>query len=176
MGKSIAEKKHFKAFYGLTKDILNDDRFQSLKQLPHHGNKDGRYEHCVAVAYYAYCITHKLGWDDVSTARGGLLHDYFFEDWRKAEHHEKGIDRIKNCHGMAHPKKALKNAEKDYDLNEVEANMILRHMFPLTITPPKFKESWVVSLVDKGVAIEEIVRSHTPRKVYLRHRGEAFAQ
>lgn len=170
MRKSITERSHFKDFYRLTKDILTDDKFKRLKELPHHGNADGRYEHCVAVAYYAYVITNKLGWDDVSTARGGLLHDYFFEDWRKVERHEKGIDRIKNCHGMAHPKKALKNASADYDLNAVESNMILRHMFPLTITPPKYKESWVISIVDKGVAVEELVRSHTPRKVYLRHR------
>ena len=97
--------------------------------------------------------------DSLSTARGALLHDYYFEDWRKVEHNEHGIDRIRNMHAVAHPKRALKNAEKDYHLNKKEENMILRHMFPVTVTPPKYAESWIVSLVDKGVATCEFVHS-----------------
>ncbi len=30
--------------------------------------------------------------------------------------------------------------------------MILRHMFPLTITPPKYGESWIVSAISNSIA------------------------
>lgn len=157
--KSIREKKYFNQFYSITSDIINDSKFQTLKQQRHHGNELGRYAHCVRVAYYAYVIARKMHLDSLSTARGALLHDYYFEDWRKVEHNEHGIDRIRNMHAVAHPKRALKNAEKDYQLNKKEENMILRHMFPVTVTPPKYAESWIVSLVDKGVATCEFVHS-----------------
>ena len=34
-------------------------------------------------------------------------------------------------------------------MNKTIENIILRHMFPLNITPPKCKESWIVSIMDK---------------------------
>lgn len=166
----ITDRKQFDDFYNITADILTSQHFQSLKSEPHHGNSSGRFEHCLSVAYYSFVISKKLGLDFKSAARGGLLHDYFFDNWREVKNAGKGLDRIRQCHGMAHPRKALKNARTDYELNDREENMILRHMFPLTITPPKYGESWIVSLVDKGVAIGELARAHTPRKIALRRR------
>jgi uncharacterized protein len=168
----IQEKKCFHQFYSLTADIINSSKFQTLKNQRHHGNELGRFAHCVRVAYYAYVITKKLHLDSTSTARGALLHDYYFEDWRKIEHHEKGLDRIRNMHAVAHPKRALKNAEADYHLNKKEENMILRHMFPVTITPPRYAESWIVSLVDKGVAAYEFAQSF--RRTQFHHASQAM--
>ena len=35
--------------------------------------------------------------------------------------------------------------------------MILRHMWPVTIVPPKYKEGFVLTLADKWCATKEIV-------------------
>ena len=74
-------------------------------------------------------------------------------------------------HGRYHPGAALKNAEQDFDLSDRERDIIKKHMFPLTLTPPAFKESFLVSLVDKGCSVYEIFA----RKAYKnRQIREAF--
>lgn len=80
--------------------------------------------------------------------RGALLHDYFLYDWHtKHEGH--------SLHGFFHPGRALKNAERDFSLSPTERNMIKTHMFPLTLPPPKCKESWILVVADKVCAIKE---------------------
>ena len=82
---------------------------------------------------------------------GALLHDYFLYDWHKER---KG----KHIHGFTHPAEALKNASEDFELNAVEADIIRKHMFPLNLKPPKYKESALVCLADKLSALEETIR------------------
>jgi uncharacterized protein len=89
-----------------------------------------------------------LGWDHRAAARGGLLHDLFLYDWRTTT-----LDRGR--HGFVHPRLALENASRIYSLNELEKDIIMKHMFPLTLQPPKYKESLVVCMVDKFCAVEE---------------------
>ena len=43
------------------------------------------------------------------------------------------------------------------DISPKEENIILRHMFPLTPVPPKYKEGWVVTLCDKYCATRELL-------------------
>lgn len=78
---------------------------------------------------------------------GALLHDYFLYDW----HDGKG----RHFHGFTHPECAFRNAEKDYTLSPRVKNIIIRHMFPLTIIPPTCTEAWIVCIADKICAIEE---------------------
>ena len=68
-------------------------------------------------------------------------------------------------HGRIHPKIALFNARKDYDINELEADIIARHMFPLTFTPPKYKESIIVCLVDKVLSTYEVFSKNAYAKI-----------
>ncbi len=56
---------------------------------------------------------------------GALLHDYFLYDW----HDGKG----RHFHGFTHPECAFRNAERDYTLSPAVKNIIIRHMFPLTL-------------------------------------------
>ena len=79
---------------------------------------------------------------------GALLHDYFLYDWH-AKH------EVHSLHGLFHPGRALKNAERDFSLSPTERNMIKTHMFPLTLPPPKCKESWILVVADKVCAIKE---------------------
>ena len=46
----------------------------------------------------------------------------------------------------------------EYDLNMIEENVIVSHMYPMGKNRPNCKESWLVSLVDKYVAIYECAR------------------
>ena len=55
-----------------------------------------------------------------------------------------------------HPKYALKNATDNFYLTDLERDIIVSHMFPVSVKPPKYAESWVVNLVDDVVAIAEV--------------------
>lgn len=164
----IDKRKYGKEYLEIVADIIEHPKFQKLRSIDHHGN--GLYAHSVAVGYNSYRIAKKLGLDYVSVARGALLHDFFFQSWHNKEKTGKGFDRIKEMHGFSHPKIALENARKYFDINDKEADMIVKHMFPLTIVPPRHRESWVVTTVDKGVAIKEMFCEHTPRKLYYKMR------
>ncbi|MGL4607731.1 MAG: HDIG domain-containing metalloprotein [Eubacteriaceae bacterium] len=155
--------KHFREFEIIVSDILENSEFQKLKEIDHHGN--GLYDHSVAVGYNAYRVAKTLGMDYEAVARGALLHDFFVEPWKGKEKQEKGWRRIKEMHGFSHPKTALENAKKHFEIDEKQADMIVKHMFPLTLSPPKYLGSWVVTAVDKVVATREmIVESNRPMR------------
>ena len=40
-------------------------------------------------------------------------------------------------------------------MSELEEDIILCHMFPVTIRPPKYLESWLVDMIDDAVALYE---------------------
>ena len=111
------------------------------------------YEHSVNVAYKSLLLAEnfRLPVDKQSLVRGALLHDYFLYDW----HEKDGGHRL---HGFFHAERALHNARRDFNLNFIERDIIRKHMFPLNITPPKFRESWIVTWADKLCAAEETTR------------------
>ena len=57
---------------------------------------------------------------------------------------------------LNHPKYALNNASKYFKLTELEQDIIVSHMFPISAKLPKYAEGWVVNLVDDAVAIAEV--------------------
>ncbi len=137
-------------FYKIVGDILGNEEFLKLKNFFHHNGSI--YEHAIDVSYYAYKISRYLGLDYYSAARGGLLHDFFLYDWRN--HDSPDLDK-KKSHGIWHSKIALKNAEKEFTLNAIERDIVLKHMWPLTLVPPLYRESFVVSFVDKYLSSRE---------------------
>lgn len=92
--------------------------------------------------------------------RGALLHDYFLYDW-----HIKDPNR--KAHGFSHAAAALQNAERDFALNAVERDVIARHMFPLNLTPPRYRESILVCIADKICAVYETFSIPIPKHVLL---------
>ena len=52
---------------------------------------------------------------------------------------------------------ALENAERDYELNDIERDMIKKHMFPLNPAPPKYIETVILCIADKICAFKETV-------------------
>jgi len=134
-------------FGNIIKDISNNETVQSLRCFKHHYGSN-RYEHCISVAYTSYKICKALGLDHVSAARAGVLHDLFLYDCEDPETRPKK-------HISEHPKVALDNAEKLFILNDIEKDIILKHMWPVTFSSPRYLETLVVTFVDKYCAIKE---------------------
>ncbi len=133
------------------KFLEKNTRFALNKNFIQHGTTS-IYDHVISVAWEAIVICEKfnLKVDYDSLIRGALLHDYFLYDWHKPH-------KYKYIHGFTHPYEAYKNASCELDLNRVERDIIIKHMFPLTIIPPKYLETWVVSFADKIVSVRESV-------------------
>jgi len=105
----------------------------------------------LTVAFYSYQFAYKQNLDWESTIRGALLHDFFLYKFKKCFSLRIITDSIK--HAIIHPKIAFDNAVKFFDLNKKEENIIKGHMFPFGF--PKSKEAWIVSFVDKYIAVFE---------------------
>ena len=94
---------------------------------------------------------NKAGLDVRATVRAAILHDLFYYDW-----HDPAMWH--RPHGYKHPRFALENARVlNPDITPKEENIILRHMFPLTVVPPKYREGWVVTMCDKYCATKELL-------------------
>lgn len=130
-------------------DILENETFQLMQNYIQHGTTTC-LQHCIAVSYHSYCTCLAYGLNARETARAGLLHDLFLYDWHSYKR-QKG----ERLHGFSHPRKALENACKEFNLTPLEQEIILRHMWPLTLRPPKSKEAYVVIYHDKMCSMRE---------------------
>ena len=143
-------------YYSIVREIINNKTVQEMKKYRQHYNTN-TFEHCFNVSFMSYKVCKKLHLDYKSTARATMVHDLFLYDWRgglKAE-------RFRDLHAFAHPKIALKNAEKLFTLNKKEKDIIVKHMWPVTLFHiPKYLESFIVTLVDKHSALYETAKHY----------------
>lgn len=139
-------------FKAVLNEFINSPAVQQMQDYTQHGHTSC-LDHSLLVAYYSYYVAKRLhlSTDYKSIIRGALLHDFFLYDW-----HEKG--ERKGLHGFTHPKVALSNAEKHFSLNDREREIIAKHMWPLTLRLPHYKETYIVSFADKYCSIIEILR------------------
>lgn len=137
-------------YLSLVHDLLEKEEVQYMKNTIQHSNIT-TFEHVMSVSYMSYELCKKLNWDYRAAARAGLLHDLVYYDWHTP-------DPSHRLHGYRHPGFALKNASEITELSELEKNIIYRHMWPLTPIPPRYKEAWVITLVDKCCACREIIK------------------
>ena len=135
-------------YMDIVKDIIENEMVQEMKQYRQHFNVSC-FDHCLYVSYnlYLLCKKHKL--DYASAARAGLVHDLFLYDWRKRQEGRKGL------HAYTHPRTAYENAKKIFDLNKKEKDIILKHMWPVTLGIPRYKETFLMTYVDKYFAYSE---------------------
>lgn len=138
-------------FFSIINDLIKDASVQEMKIYNQHAGTSC-YKHCIQVAYYTYIICKKLNLDYVSATRGAMLHDLFLYDWHN---HIREDKTWKNMHAFIHPKIALKNATKIFNLNSIEKDVIVNHMWPVTIKIPHYKETVVVTFADKYSACAE---------------------
>lgn len=136
-------------FMKIAGPLINNKEFQTMKHIKHHD--ESVYDHVMNVAYQSYKIAYKAGLDWEATIRGALLHDFYLYKFDKRFRLRLPLDALN--HAVMHPVRALENASRHFELNELERDIIVRHMFPVRI--PRFKESWIVSMVDKHLAVQE---------------------
>lgn len=134
--------------------IVGNELMQKSKTFVQHGNVSV-FTHSMAVAQYSIRLAEFLHikYDFNALARGALLHDFFLYDWHKINNVGDGL------HGFAHPKTAVKNAEKVFSISKKEHDIIRKHMWPLTLfNIPTCRESWLVCAVDKYCSTLETLK------------------
>ncbi len=147
----IIQKSSYAEFFCIIKDLIKNETVQKMKIFNQHANVSC-YKHCMQVAYYTYIVCKKLNLDYISATRGAMLHDLFLYDWHT---HIMESKKFTSMHAFSHPKKALKNATEIFNLNKIEQDVILNHMWPVTIKIPHYKETFIVTLADKFSAMKE---------------------
>lgn len=147
---TIESSEKASEYYEIVKDILHSDIVKEMKQFKHHYSTTC-FQHSLNVSYYNYIVCKKLGLNYRQAARAGLLHDLFLYDWR-VEKRKKG----ELPHGFTHPKRALENAKAHFELDKREEDIIIKHMWPLTVKLPKYPESYVIVMMDKYSAVVEL--------------------
>jgi uncharacterized protein len=125
-------------FISIASDLFVKEDVSRLKDCNHHFGKT-RLDHVLQVSWMAYRMSRLLSLDGRATIRGALLHDLFYYDW---------LREGPRFHGFRHPGIALKNAEMVTELSVVERDIIKKHMWPLTVIPPRYPESWAVCISD----------------------------
>jgi uncharacterized protein len=125
-------------FIDTARPLLELPEVAKLSQYNHHRGKT-RLEHVKEVAYLSFLWGKRLSLDSEAIVRGALLHDLFYYDW---------LHEGPRLHGFRHHNIALRNAREITLLTKKEEDIIKKHMWPLTVVPPRYMESLVVSLVD----------------------------
>lgn len=143
-------------FWPMLRQTLANSSLSSTRAYIQHGSTSC-YLHSVAVAWYSLRIARalRLHARERELVRGALLHDYFLYDWHVRDAHHR-------WHGFHHPATALRNASREFTLTARERDIIRRHMFPLTLVPPRCRESALVCLVDKGCSLYETFHGRYP--------------
>ncbi len=146
-------------FHALWHELEKAASLSRLKAQRHHIHSNV-YDHSKKVAYLLY-RHHKRFHSKAELRellRGAMLHDYYLYD----RNHRTSPHRL---HGIVHPRYALKNALRHHpELSPMERDMIRRHMFPLTIIPPKTTGGWLICFYDKLAAVDDFFRGKREKK------------
>ena len=151
-------------FQNIINELITNDTVQQMKNYIQH-YETTCFEHCYVAAYYCYLICKKYNLDYRSATRAAMLHDLFLYDWR-VKNGRKGL------HAFTHGKLACKNACELFDLNDKEKDIIIKHMWPVTIAFPKSIEGFILTFVDKYCAVSEsleVVKSRLFMKKAFRY-------
>lgn len=135
-------------FLEIIEDLITNETVQQMKNYRQH-YETSCFDHCYLAAYYCYLICKKYNLDYRSATRAAMLHDLFLYDWRVRQPDRKGL------HAFTHGKTACDNACRLFDLNEKEKDIILKHMWPVTISFPNSIEGFILTFVDKYCAMSE---------------------
>ncbi|MCM1168152.1 MAG: HAD family hydrolase [Lachnospiraceae bacterium] len=152
MFRAVLSKKDLSKqdeYYACVRDILDSREVLSLGAFRHHCGTT-RLQHSLNVSYYNFLLCRFFKLNAKSAARAGLLHDLFFYDRRT---HEK----IANSHPAEHANIAFYNASQMFPISELEGDMIINHMWPMTKHLPRHRETFMITLVDKFCAVAEVM-------------------
>jgi len=147
-------------FMDILRPLIENPLVQRLAYYTHHGNKT-RFDHSMEVAWHSFLLSKRFSLDCDATVRGALLHDLFFYDW---------LREGPRLHGFRHPWISLKNAREVTTLSKTEEDIIRKHMWPLTVIPPRYMESWIVCLVDTFCSLKDY-GTYTSKKLKVWNQG-----
>lgn len=152
--------KYIKEFNEVIADLILNPFVQSMDRMEQHSKNVTLLAHLVYTSYISYIICKRLGLNENDAARGALLHDFRTED-------TKSITKI-----FTHSKLALKEANEHFELTKHEQDIIKKHMWPATpFLFPRYKESFIVSLVDKYCATMELLGLYKKTKTTIELDG-----
>lgn len=137
-----------KYFISIISDMIENNTVKQMNDFKQH-YETTCFEHCLVASYYCYLLCKKFNLDYIPCSRAAMVRDLFLYDWRKRQNGRKGL------HAFTHPQTAYDNASKLFNLNEKEKDIIVKHMWPVTLALPKYKESYILTLVDKYCALNE---------------------
>lgn len=137
-------------FHSCIEDLLEEDNVMELVNFSQHLNTT-RLQHSINVSYYTFLWCKKLGLSYYEGARAGLLHDLYLYNWKNKE------QPIKGRHSVVHPQVALVTAKEIVEVTPIMEDAIVKHMWPMSMQIPKYKESWILTAADKYCAISEIL-------------------
>jgi len=154
-----------KKYNSIVKDIIRNPDVKKMADIEHHGIS--RLEHSLKVSYRSYKIAKRLHLDYVSVARGGLLHDFYLEGNERNKAH-------KFTDTFIHPHKALSTTKNIFRINSIEENIIISHMFPIYLKMPRYKESFLVNIVDKIIGSREMFNEYKSKTYYYLNYSYLF--
>ncbi len=156
-----SERVYIDAFLEYTSDLLRNPLVQGMTQYHHHRAIDTHY-HSMFVAYRVLklCTLLNVTQDRREIVRAALLHDFYLYEWYTEKHDENHI--------YYHPKESVRNIEAHFGaLTPMQRNMILSHMFPLSVEKPHCVGAWLLTAADKQCASEDYLHvSHRFRPIY----------
>lgn len=142
-------------------NILENNEFKQIETIKHHNTT--RMDHSLKVSYYSYKVAKTLNLDYIETARAGLLHDFYINEIRKCTNIKDKVLLFSS----KHPKEAVINSKRNFELTDKEIDIIESHMFPMNNKIPKYSESWIVSIVDKILSFGEFYKKFSHKFAYL---------
>ena len=158
----------FESWFEIVENILRNDEFQRRKLFIHHHNLSV-WDHSILVSFRAYVMAGIFHADQRVCAIAGLLHDFYPLAWQYNEDlakldDGKYMERLKRKeplfkkHGFTHGEEAAQNYVKYFpELEDKKiTDCIRKHMFPLTIKPPRYLEGLIITLVDKANSVHEL--------------------
>lgn len=165
---SIVLHPLFDKWLSIVEEILLNDEFQKRKLFKHHHNMSV-WDHSILVSFNSFLVGRYFNADARVCAIAGLLHDFYSQAWLSSPELEtledgKYTQELKKkktlfkMHGFTHAKDASENYVKYFPEleNKRITNSIKRHMFPLNIIPPRYKEGFIITAIDKWNSVHEL--------------------
>ena len=147
--KSVQEIAHELAMLHELKSFV-DGAFQT------HHHRTTVLDHSIHVAEFSSSIATVLENIGICISRKELIRGALLHDIGIVGNRNKGKKILGHCLIVFHPIESLRIAKASVpDLTTKERNIILCHMFPISLCFPHSIEAWIVTIADKVVAVQE---------------------